>query len=101
MTDAPWKWFIIDLTYTAPLSEIDATIPDHVTYLDEGYSAGVFLASGRKSPRTGGVIIATETTLDAIRKRAESDPFIRNNLAELKITEFHPNKGIPGLIAGR
>ena len=50
--------FIVDLTYVKPLEEVDKNIQEHMLFLDKYYSSGKFLISGRKVPRTGGVIIA-------------------------------------------
>ncbi|MBB4052719.1 uncharacterized protein YciI [Devosia subaequoris] len=46
--------FILSLTYTAPLSEVNAHIEPHLAWVAGGYDSGTFLASGRKEPRTGG-----------------------------------------------
>lgn len=95
MPTTPRIIFIIDLTYVASLSDIDANIPAHLDYLNEGYKAGVFLASGRKEPRTGGIIIATDTSMAEVQTRTASDPFVQKKMATVKITEFHPSKGAP------
>ena len=51
--------FIVELTYKAELSEIDALMREHMAFVKKYYAAGVFLASGRKVPREGGIILAT------------------------------------------
>ena len=50
--------FVLLLTYVRPLAEVDALMREHVAWLDEHYAAGRFLVSGRRIPRTGGVIVA-------------------------------------------
>ena len=50
--------FIVTLTYLKPVEEIDALMHDHVAWLKKGYADGLFIASGRQVPRTGGVILA-------------------------------------------
>lgn len=50
--------FIVSLTYHASLEQIDAYLAEHVAFLKEQYAQGHFLASGRKVPRTGGIILA-------------------------------------------
>ena len=50
--------FIISLTYKVSLQQIDKELNNHVRYLKAQYAAGNFLASGRKVPRTGGVILS-------------------------------------------
>jgi len=44
--------FIIELTYKASLSEIDAHMAAHVVFLKKYYASGNFLMSGRKIPRS-------------------------------------------------
>lgn len=55
--------FVLELTYTAPLEDVDAVLEAHVAWLDEQYEKGLFLASGRKNSRDGGVIIAVAEDL--------------------------------------
>ena len=50
--------FVLELTYTAPMDAVDAALEAHRAWLDEQYGKGVFLASGPKNPRDGGVILA-------------------------------------------
>ena len=49
--------FIVALTYKAELSEVDQYIDEHISYLEKHYALGKFIASGRKVPRTGGIIL--------------------------------------------
>ena len=83
--------FIVSLTYTAPLEEVDKHLDDHVTYLKRQYAAGNFVASGRKVPRTGGVILSklkNRATLEAILAQ---DPFHRAGVADYEVIEFDPS----------
>ena len=89
--------FIIDLAYIAPIEAIDRHLDAHVDYLKEQYRAGVFLASGRKTPRTGGVILAKCPNREALDAIIALDPFHAENLAEYTITEFTPGMTAPGL----
>ena len=50
--------YIVILTYIKPLEEIDAAIPAHFEWRKKGYAEGIFLASGRRIPRTGGAMRA-------------------------------------------
>jgi uncharacterized protein YciI len=49
--------FIISLTYICDLKEVDKILPEHIDYLKIQYKKGNFIASGRKVPRTGGIIL--------------------------------------------
>lgn len=53
-----FRVYIVILTYIKPLEEIDAAIPAQVEWLKKGHAEGIFLASGRRIPRKGGVILA-------------------------------------------
>jgi uncharacterized protein YciI len=89
--------FVVTLTYTAPLERIDELIPEHVAFLEKHYAAGAFLASGRRVPRTGGVILAraeSRAELDAI---LAEDPFAREQVATYEVTEFLPTMTAPEL----
>lgn len=89
--------FVVDLTYIADLSKIDALLEPHRTFLKSGYDRGVFLASGPKEPRTGGVILARANTRAELEKLIDQDPFKQEGVAEYRITEFNPVMKADGL----
>ncbi|HEX5330924.1 YciI family protein [Sulfuricurvum sp.] len=82
--------FIISLTYIKPLEEVDALLEEHVAYLKEQYFLGIFLASGRKVPRDGGIILARAVSREEIETIISLDPFYRHGVAEYAISEFTP-----------
>ena len=73
------SWFVVSLHYVVPLDAIDAAMKPHVAFLEKHRKAGVFIAWGRKVPRTGGIILAMA-----------DDPFVARRLAEIEVTEFLP-----------
>ncbi|WP_441247147.1 YciI family protein [Kitasatospora sp. McL0602] len=89
--------FILELTYIASLERVDAAIPEHNAWLDAHYASGVFLASGRKVPRDGGVIIAVGEDRAKIEEIVQGDPFSVAGVAEYAITEFLATKTAPAL----
>ncbi len=89
--------FIIDLNYIVPLEELDQHMADHVKYLRKYYKKDVFVASGRKVPRTGGIILALADSKEAVEKIIEEDPFYKHELAEFTITEFLTSQYHPDL----
>jgi uncharacterized protein YciI len=95
MTEHSIRLFIIDLHYVASLDRIDSLIPGHLDYLERGYADGVFLTSGRKAPRTGGIILATDVSRDALERRLVTDPFVSEGAAEVSITEVQPSRVSP------
>lgn len=82
--------FIIQLTYNRPLAEVDQLLDGHRQFLEKYYAAGVFLLSGRKQPRTGGVILARAESAEKLQEIIAEDPFNRQGVAEYHITEFLP-----------
>jgi len=80
--------YIIDLNYIVPLEELDTHMADHVKYLRKYYKKNVFVASGRKVPRTGGIILALADSTEAVEKIIREDPFHKYELAEFTITHF-------------
>ncbi len=84
--------FIIELTYKASLSAIDAHMPAHMKFLKKHYAAGRFLISGRKIPRDGGIIVAIGESRDEIDAIAREDPFCAKGLADYRIVQFRASQ---------
>lgn len=89
--------FVIDIHYTAPLSAIDAAMGDHMKFLNACYKSNLFLASGRKVPRTGGIILAVGSSKAAMEELMAQDPFVAKGLAMVTITEFQTSQARPEL----
>jgi uncharacterized protein YciI len=89
--------FLLLLTYVKPLAEVDALMRKHVGWLDEHYAAGRFLVSGRRIPRTGGVIVARGEDRAEIEALAATDPFVRGGVATCEVIEFRASQKAPGL----
>ena len=84
--------FIINLTYKTELEKVDQHLNDHIEFLNEQYELGNFLASGRKIPRTGGIILSKVENKTELEKIIGKDPFKINELADYELTEFIPSK---------
>lgn len=89
--------FIINLNYIVPLEQLDAHMADHVKFLQKYYKQNVFVASGRKVPRTGGIILALASSKEEMEKIIMEDPFYTHKLAEFTITEFLTSQYHPDL----
>jgi uncharacterized protein YciI len=87
--------FLLELTYTADLTRIDAAMKAHMRWLNGHYAAGHFLVSGRKIPRDGGVIIATGPSREAVETIASEDPFVARGLATVRVVEFRASQKTP------
>ena len=84
--------FVIELVYKAELAEIDAHMTAHVKFLKKYYAAGVFVVSGRKIPRDGGIILAVGESRDRIEAIVREDPFHVHGLADFKVIEFRASQ---------
>lgn len=84
--------YIISLTFKVPLENIDEYLDAHVDYLNQHYETGNFLLSGRKVPRTGGVILAQANSIKEMEHVISKDPFKIHDLADFEITEIEPTK---------
>jgi uncharacterized protein YciI len=84
--------FVIELTYKADLTEIDAHMTAHVRFLKKYYASGNFLVSGRKIPRDGGIILAVARHRRDIEGIIKEDPFYEYGLADFRIIEFRASQ---------
>jgi uncharacterized protein YciI len=84
--------FILLLTYVKPTEEVDALMRDHMAWLNEHYDAGRFLVSGRRVPRTGGVIVAHGDDREAMEAIAASDPFVTGGVATCEVIQFRDSQ---------
>ena len=84
--------FVIELSYQADLSEIDAHMKAHMAFLKKHYAAGTFLVSGRKIPRDGGIILALGKDKQEIEALMAQDPFCKHGLAHARVIEFRASQ---------
>lgn len=89
--------YIIDLNYIVPLEQLDAHMDEHVKFLRRYYKLNKFIASGRKVPRTGGIILALADSKEEVKNIIKEDPFYIHKLAEFNITEFLTSQYHPEL----
>ncbi len=84
--------FIFSLTYVKPLPDVERFLPAHIEFLDEHYKKHLFMCSGRKVPRTGGIILCNCTDMAEAKVIMEKDPFYKESIAQYEIIEFVPSK---------
>ncbi|WP_031479463.1 YciI family protein [Maridesulfovibrio frigidus] len=82
--------YILSLNYNTPLEDVDKCMDEHIEFLKKQYDAGIFVMSGRKVPRTGGIILARNVSLEELSKIISEDPFHKNGVAEYEVTQFLP-----------
>lgn len=90
--------YIVELTYQKSLDVIEAHLEAHRRFLDVHYEKAIFLASGPKNPRDGGIILVTSGVgRQELEEILAKDPFWQHDLALYRITEFAPVKSLPEL----
>ena len=87
--------FIINLTYIEPLEAVEKHLEKHIDFLNQYYTKGHFIASGRKNPRTGGIILMRAKNKEAVQEIITHDPFYQNEIAQYEIIEFEASKYCP------
>jgi uncharacterized protein YciI len=88
--------FILSLTYLKSNDEADKVMAPHMAWVADGYAKGWFLASGRKVPRTGGVLFAQGERAE-LEAYVAADPFTLHGIASYEITEIALTKTVDGL----
>ena len=86
--------FIFNLVYEKSIDEVEKFLPEHINYLDEHYKTKKFICSGRKVPRTGGVIFCNCSSKEEAEQIIKKDPFFREQIARYEIVEFVPSKSL-------
>jgi uncharacterized protein YciI len=84
--------FIILVTYKKPIEIVEKHLAEHASFLDRGYANNYFIVSGRKNPRTGGVIISQLKDRAQLETIITEDPFYRLEIADYEIIEMIPTK---------
>jgi uncharacterized protein YciI len=88
--------FVVTLTYVVDPSEVDAIRPDHVAWLKRQFAAGAFVASGRRQPPIGGVILAGNISRAELDRALAGDPYAQQGVAAYEIVEFVPSSAAAG-----
>lgn len=89
--------FIVELTYKVELSQVEPHFEAHMAYVGEHYASGQFVASGKKVPRTGGVIFMTASNREQAEAIVKQDPFVIHDIADYRLIEFLPTTTIDAL----
>ena len=87
--------FIVNLTYIKPLDAVEKYLEKHINFLNQYYTKGLFIASGRKNPRTGGIILMRAKNKDVVQEIIAHDPFYQNKIAQYDVIEFEASKYCP------
>lgn len=87
--------FVVDLRYLVPFEQVEPHVESHMAFVREQFAKGVFLLSGPKVPRTGGIILAVAPDKAALEAVMAQDPFLIHGVAAVEIVEFRPTTRHP------
>ncbi|HEY0273948.1 MAG TPA: YciI family protein [Chitinophaga sp.] len=89
--------YLVLVQYVRPLAAIDHYLDQHLAFLQKYYETGQFILSGRRKPRTGGLILVKAGSRREVEAIMAEDPFDRLQLALYEIIEFEPTTMIEEL----
>jgi uncharacterized protein YciI len=90
--------FLLSVSYTAPIPEVEKAFDLHVAWLMERYARGDYLSFAKKVPATGGICTATASSLAEMERIISSDPFVVKGVARYDIQEIALTKMSPKLL---
>lgn len=89
--------FVINSVYKKPMEFVDAHVKAHREFLDRYYEKGIFITSGPKEPRTGGIIIARIGSKEELMRIMAEDPFSVHGISDYEYIQFKATKSGNGL----
>ena len=87
---------VVVLTYVLDLAAVDKVLDQHVEWLRLRYAEGRVLASGRRTPRTGGIILFRGEK-EAVEAIVATDPFVTGGVASAEVLPFTASMAAPCL----
>ncbi|MFF9851474.1 YciI family protein [Streptomyces litmocidini] len=82
--------FVVTVTYTAPMDEVDLWRPAHGDWLNQLISRRLLLVAGRQVPLVGGVYLAPRMPAEELDGLLATDPYVLNGVAAHTVVEFTP-----------
>ncbi|CAO97754.1 YciI family protein [Erwinia tasmaniensis] len=79
--------YLVFLSYTRPMEEVNGLLEPHIAWIDRYFASGDFISAGRKDPRTGGMIMVKEMDRPRLDAILAEDPF--QTVAEYDVTKVN------------
>ncbi|PTN09386.1 YciI family protein [Mangrovibacterium marinum] len=90
--------FLITIEYKVELAQVEPYFEPHIAFVKRYVEAGNFLLTGKKIPRTGGLILAQVESREKLITLLNEDPFMELDLADFEITEIQLSQVSPELL---
>ncbi len=84
--------FIVLLKFSDNKGKAGQFMEGHKEWIKRGFDEGVFLLVGSLQPKSGGAIVAHNTSLPDLQSRVNTDPFVAENVVKAEILEITPAK---------
>ncbi|MCW3462342.1 YciI family protein [Chitinophaga nivalis] len=84
--------FLILLQYIRPVAAVEHFMEAHTAFLQKHYDSGQFILSGRRKPKSGGLILCNASSRKEVEQIISEDPLEKYQLALYEIIEFEPTK---------
>lgn len=82
--------FFVFLHFSGNKGEAPRHMAGHKRWIDQGFEDGVFLVTGSLAGHQGGMVLAHNTTREALDKRVAMDPFVAEDVVRAEIAEVAP-----------
>lgn len=87
--------YLVELFFLKSFETFGDIVPQHRAYLQTGYDHGMFLMSGPREDKSGGIVIARAPDLETLQAFFAQDPYSINGLAQYRISAFTAAKRQP------
>lgn len=84
--------FCVFLRFSSHKDQAPRHMPAHKRWIDQGFADGVFAMTGSLAGAQGGVVLAYNTTREALEERLALDPFVAEDVVRAEITELTPSR---------
>jgi len=84
--------FVILLKFTERKDSAAQLLAAHNEWIQRGFDEKVFVLVGGLRSRTGGAILAVNTSMEALQARVNADPFVAEGIVIPDIEEIVPNR---------
>lgn len=82
--------FVVLLRFSGNQAAAGQHVDGHQAWIKRGLDDGVFLLVGSIQPRSGGAVLAHDTSLAELQRRVDADPFVAEGVVNAEIIEIAP-----------
>ncbi|MBO6542107.1 MAG: hypothetical protein JJ939_15295 [Alphaproteobacteria bacterium] len=82
--------FVVTLKFDRNKDQAAQHMAAHNAWIQSGFDDGVFLLVGGLQPKTGGAVIAFNTSREDLERRVQEDPFVKEGIVHADIIEISP-----------